>query len=674
MLTWATTLFGWARTPGRTALSLFILAVGAGFAAAAPTPGGGAAAAPLPLSAEHPDFYQRVLTLPGARLYTAPDGSRDAARPLPVFSIFYVFERREMNGREWLAIGTEVNGRAQGWTPGDLAEAWNSMLVMQFAPAGQREQVLFFRERAALDDLLKSPRLTSSAFGLLDSIESGRPDDRLLAYESEGGRVGGVSFSDQPYVLPIIDHQETTMDDGTPETLLQVASVNAEAAPRSEVAPERTREALGDFSVGVTFVIDTTISMQPYIDAVEAEVARLARSLERSSAGSQISFGLVGYRNNVDAAASSGLDYTRRVYLPLRAGANARDLTAALGRMQEAPVSTHSFDEDLVAGLDVALSDIERNRFDSNHMIVVTDAGPLPLSDPYRMLPNESISTIANRADLAETAVYVLHLATPAAQRVGNVEGAARAFGPLARTGDPNAVKYVRIEGGDVSSMVRQVAGAANRLSGNVVESVETAEPVEKPEIQSEEPNLGDLMVNEIFRAQQKLIGAVEGADAPQILRGWAIDKDLTAPQRTTMRVGVLLTRNQINDLAQRLAQVLEIARAARLTPEKLFEELQALAANTAGDPALTDARNASIQELGLLPSYLELLPYDPPILQLDENRWLSATSAEQTFFIEEMDFKVESYRDIQSNTNKWFVRGGDGGEDLYPMPLRLLP
>ncbi|MEO0997998.1 MAG: serine/threonine protein kinase, partial [Pseudomonadota bacterium] len=59
-------------------------------------------------------LYQRVITVPGAVL--VPDLA-EPAETLGVapFSTYYVYARRDSDGRAWLQIGTDSNGDIDGW-------------------------------------------------------------------------------------------------------------------------------------------------------------------------------------------------------------------------------------------------------------------------------------------------------------------------------------------------------------------------------------------------------------------------------------------------------------------------------------------------------------------------------------------------------------------------------
>jgi hypothetical protein len=97
---------------------------------------------PIPFG-EGTELYERVITLPGAKLYQSPDSASLVLDPqLPVFDVFYVFNRTEQGGKRWLEVGGKGIGPAEGWLLATQAQDWSIMLVMQYEPPGQRERVL----------------------------------------------------------------------------------------------------------------------------------------------------------------------------------------------------------------------------------------------------------------------------------------------------------------------------------------------------------------------------------------------------------------------------------------------------------------------------------------------------------------------------------------------------
>ena len=65
----------------------------------------------------------------------------------------------------------------------------------------------------------------------------------------------------------------------------------------------------------------------------------------------------------------------------------------------------------------------------------------------------------------------------------------------------------------------------------------------------------------------------------------WLLDRDFRNPERAAVDVRVLLTRDQLSDLHDVLAAVLERAEEGMLSPQTFLDELQSLAATMTRDP-----------------------------------------------------------------------------------------
>ena len=59
---------------------------------------------PLLMPGKH-SLYQRVLSVPGARVADTPGGEADT--PVVPFTAFYVYARQQQDGREWIEVGTD---------------------------------------------------------------------------------------------------------------------------------------------------------------------------------------------------------------------------------------------------------------------------------------------------------------------------------------------------------------------------------------------------------------------------------------------------------------------------------------------------------------------------------------------------------------------------------------
>jgi len=622
-----------------------------------------------PLAMEgHPEFFQRILTLPGAQLRAEPSTTAKLveAKP-PTFSILYVYARRSVSGETWLEVGSGLDGKSTSWLPAEAAQDWAVMLVMQYAPPGQRQRVLFFKDTAKLSSLVQDPRVGDKSRSIVQAVDAGTHDKASVIAIEPADRQGTPNFRTRPYLMPILASQADEFDVGGRTMLLQVASVNS--VPPSSVAAAKAPD-VRSLKVGVVFLIDTTSSMGPYIDRVRKVVRELYARLERENKLEQTSFGVVGYRNNNEGRPQ--LEYVAKVYQPLRPNAPPNQVLASLDRMKPATVSTHSWDEDGIFGLFTALNspDMQWSKFDARILVQISDAGMLDGGNPKAQLRDVSLTNIREMADRLGVAVIPIHLLTPQAQREGDTAKARGQYQELGRTGDPATNKYIPIAAGDPDKFESVIRAAVDRLATAITDLVDN-NMLNRQALPPQAP-LAELLVNELFRVQQTYVGEKLGTDAPPFVRGWASDKDLGNPRNEALKVGVFLTRNQLNNLAQSLRDVVDAAKRAQLAPQTLFDQLRALSAATAVAPGQRKAE--TIADAGLLPSYLKLLPYQSQLLRLTHQSWLDQGFSGQQAIISALEFKLRAYADINAS-DVWVDLGAkDPGQAVYPVPLDLLP
>ena len=92
-------------------------------------------------------LYQRVLSVPGARVADTPGGEADT--PVVPFTAFYVYARQQQDGREWIEVGTDRHGTRAGWLAGTDSISWNHGLTAVFRDPAGHDRVLLLRETAA---------------------------------------------------------------------------------------------------------------------------------------------------------------------------------------------------------------------------------------------------------------------------------------------------------------------------------------------------------------------------------------------------------------------------------------------------------------------------------------------------------------------------------------------
>ena len=470
-----------------------------------------------------------------------------------------------------------------------------------------------------------------------------RRDQRRVAIEPQTG----VTFANNPYLLPILDWREELFDGTTETTLLQVAAVPADAEiiqknDRANAGTDLSAAALNDgvFRVGVVFVVDTTISMRPFIDRTYQTIQTFYDSFQEMETANYVSFGLVGFRD--DFTNNQNLEYTTRVFQPLYSGADADLVLTNMRQMVEAKSPTIGFREDSYAGVLDAVQQNDWSEYDARVVVLITDASARTGNDRLAKYSGNTAQSVAELANNNRTAIIPIHLLTPTNQKNGDAATAATQYKVLgSQTGASGNDKYIALDATDEDEFLRQLKSATREIAGALL-TINSGEVLdaELEEIPAE-PTVASAIVSEIFRAQLESLAVSADGSAPNFLAGWAADRDLGDPNINTLEIKVFLTRNQLSTLDKRLSDILDAFRSCGDDPNAFFENLQNLAAQTATDPDIVrkgfDDR-AAMQ--AIMPAFLSNLPYKSEILDLDREFWGSISVAQRSEFIERLDGK----------------------------------
>ena len=201
-------------------------------------------------------LYQRVITHPGASLYAGQgEGSTVIQKAVRPFSVFYVYTR----DGNWLEVGASTT-KPDGWIKATDTTAWNQALTLLFTDRSQRQPVLFFKDHKAIMDVCQAEDLPGSLSKLRAEAKAAQQGDApadlpILAVEPDDAQ-GAVSRN-RFYLMPIL--KVDTPFEGT--KLLEVASIDPGSAGDKPDAKDDSVPR-----TGIAMVIDTTISMKPYID------------------------------------------------------------------------------------------------------------------------------------------------------------------------------------------------------------------------------------------------------------------------------------------------------------------------------------------------------------------------------------------------------------------------
>jgi serine/threonine-protein kinase PpkA len=631
-------------------------------------------------------LFQRVLTLPDAILRQSPRPDSGILQDdLPIFTIYYVYDRVSTeSGTGWVEVGTDPNGDVAGWIQRDFLQDWKTMLVMQYAPRGQRERVLFFRERDDLADLVQSPFVTADVMDHYSAISEGTHDRaRFAAIET----AKAVDYRNEPYLMPIIGWKRDAFDNGADVTLLHVASVNVqESQPNEEPEFDELEEQqpeLAEFKLGIVFVIDTTSSMQPYIERTYETVRGIYGALEENGHLDRVNFGLVAYRDSIEH--DERLEYVTRVYQPLDPKSPPDEILRNIEHVTAAEVSTLDFYEDAYAGLSEALA-LDWSSYDARLIILITDAGAREGTDRRASQQGVIAGSVQREARLKNVAIIPIHLLTSSGEKASDQIRAEGQYRTFSETGDINVDKYLALDAESPDKFNEQITAFANDLqsavgkiaSGKLEDPDKAAEEDAGAEDQGNEgqTDLGDIVMNELFRSQVEYLGARAGETAPRFYRAWAAQLDLADPSRKALEVRVFLTRNELSTLSQALEAILNSMEESQPDPDTFFDRLRSLAANMSVDPSRSGSDEFdNLAESGLLPGYLKALPYKSKILSMTKDTWIQMQASEQEDLIDDMFFKLLEYEGLYEDQDNWKDLGsGDPALAAYPVPIEFLP
>ncbi|MEE9395694.1 MAG: vWA domain-containing protein [Methylococcales bacterium] len=618
------------------------------------------------------NLYQRVLTLPGAKLYPQKNSLPHQAISLPPFSLYYIYQRvKGTDGQEWLQAGLGRRGNRVGWIVGKKTLEWNQGLTLTFRDPTERDRVLLFKDKKSIQkiaenyDVPEYQRLYNAA-----SQEKRLKGSPVVAIQPSTH----INLQKNFYLLPIHDYEEIYLNNSTAR-LLQVSSIPIQEALHRE---ELVSPIVGDaYTAGIVFAIDSTFSMQPYIDRTRQAVQMIYDRLERESLLNYVNFGLVAFRDNPKAA--PGIDYLTRSYINLKKGRNAETFLTAVTNLNAAARTSKDFIEDSYAGIKQTIQEMDWSPYAARYIVLITDAGARKADDP---LSGTGLSAVDLKklAQENNAAIFVLHLLTP--DPGANHEAAALQYRQLSDypgigslyygvpTGNPEEFGEV------LESLANQITTQIGQFTNHRNNDQKIVKTQQLEALQAKVAKLGHAL-------RMRFLQANKDEQAPDTFKAWLLDKDFRNPENTAVDVCVLLTRDQLSDLYEVLKQVLVTAEQGLISPKDFLNELKSLAATLSRDPeqigattATTTHQGNSLADMGFMREYIDGLPYTGEVMELALDDWQSWPAKKQVSFMHRLEEKITYYRALHDHTDLWISLDGgaiDGGA-VFPVPLDMLP
>ena len=617
-------------------------------------------------------LYQRVLSTPEARLYEIPVSSEAFSEIVP-FSVLYVYEK----GDDWLKVGYDSFGDTAGWVPRDKAIVWNQALTVSFKDPQDIQRVLMFSDKDKLQTLVDDYDKEGYQ-SLYDAIVNNEipADSPVIAIQPEAHLDIRESF----YLVPIKQHEDVFLGNEQAR-LLQIASVplvDSEAGSTTMGTTAAAEPGKRSYRSGIHFVIDSTQSMGPYIDRTREAVARVYSAIEKQGLTNQVGFGLTAYRDNMDEVPE--LEYLTRRYASLQQGTDVKEFFDRVNSLEPAQVSSKDFREDAYAGIKSAIEETDWTSFDARYVVLITDAGP---RDSYDSLGATRLSAQALRQLAFDkgVSIWVLHLRTPEAS--ADHESAASLYKQLSffpGIGDfYYGVSLGQVdEFGDVlealaGQITQQVLATTNGLPPIPLKQQQVAAETQLEQLQGRVTKLGNAL-------RMRYLQKESGQPPPAVFEAWMVDRDFINPERSSVDVRVLLTRDQLSDLKYVMQQVLELAEEGVLSPQNFIDDLKSLAATVSRDPSSvagsTSEAGTNLADMGYMREYIEDLPYTGEVMGLTLETWEEWSAKVQIEFIQRLESKINYYQALHDHTDLWVTPGGGSvnGNSVFPVALELLP
>ncbi len=421
----------------------------------------------------------RVLARSFSNVYTEKRQDSVIVREnVPAFQPFYVYtqpipEDIEL-GDAWYEVGSDNRGTVVGWMKADDVFEWKQTMCLAYTHPEGRKPVLMFEKRKDLIDLLAAPeeeRITKAS-ALYSAIDTGNvaPDFPVISVEPKKA----VDISQSFYLLPILDFQ--TMEIGGREgRAIRLAAVAGSGPNAREKTDIRTNtgylneatgsstmaaeEILKKLAIDIVWVMDTTVSMRPYIEKTLDVVRNVSNEItqDKELAGA-IRFGIWGYRDPVDEI--PGIGYTTKNYTPSLQSIDVFNTT--LAGVEVTTIDSVDYEEDMFSGMSDAI-DLTRWTPEALRFIVlVGDAPGHELGHKWNLSGLDE-NTLRSIADDKSVYLFSLHIKEPRAKRFH--ESAQRQFMGLSQNKGVPEPSYYSVNASDMDDFSRITSELVSKFS-----------------------------------------------------------------------------------------------------------------------------------------------------------------------------------------------------------------
>lgn len=398
---------------------------------------------------------------------------------LPAFHPFYVYTRphdKELEaGTGWYEVGSDNRGTVIGWMQQEDVFEWKQTLCLSYThPMGRMPVVMFEKPDFARKLASMEPEAREVRFKrLLKAIDSGNltPDFPITSMEPKQA----VDISREFYLLPILDHEVIELDnrEGRLVQLAAVTNAVADARIKSDIrtnteyrrqavreASSLTREEAKNIRADVVWVVDTTVSMKPFIDKTLEVVRKISTKIGKDrKTKDTIRFGVWGYRDSVEAI--PGIEYTTFNYTPELLSANK--FIEQLKKVDVTETDSMDYPEDMFSGVANAISGTHWTPRAARFIVLVGDAPSHQAGHKWNISGQEEQSL---RSLAADRKIYLaaIHLKNPKAVKYHNLTE--QQMLTLSNNSGMNQSAYWEIDSSDINEYGRVTEALSSAFEG----------------------------------------------------------------------------------------------------------------------------------------------------------------------------------------------------------------
>ena len=608
----------------------------------------------------------QVLAKPGAEMFYDRAGGKASCQPTN-FERLFVFDQDPAS--EKIQVG-RTNLQADGWIPKKDTMDWPHSIVVNFRDQQNRHPVLFFRDQDDLRKLVGSDKREDAAKQYYQEIDEHIRQGQVLPANFPVISIEPSHDGQQLIILPALA-AEFIQINGVETRLLKVAAAGERRGGsdfRSDGYIKMLRElrqaaaarelSLKRIDMDIVFVVDTTGSMQPWVDGVFEAMRRIVQTAGTNGT-ELVRFGLWGYQ---DDDTMKGIQYRTRNFTP--ALATAKEFAGVISKVRVNKMTDDDYPEDVFAGV---MDAIANTAWRSKNRVLVL-IGDAPGHTTKREGGRKDIDTPAVRQIAIDAGVQIATLSikdnsNPAyAQYHPMLE---QQFKKLGENPGGRGPAYLSVN----DKGVQIFQGMIEQLIGTLVDQP-TA--LGKPLVEAP-LDAGGIARGMLDSARARVVAQTLNASGesvmPNDITGWVFERDLIDPAIPALEAKLLVTRQELNHLVGLAEDLVEKLDNARILGTDFYSQM--LEAVTG---AATGGRSDTLKQD--LPAFLKGLPYRSGIMDRSAE-WFRALDAEgQKEFVSSIRSKLTYYREVNETPARWRSLSANASANLQvaEIPLNQLP